>query len=204
MDELGIDHAVLAGYDIGSRVAQLVAHDHPERVVRLVVAPPLPGIGHRILGLSSVAEFWYQNFHQLDLATDLIDGQPDAVRRYLRHFWCHWSGPDFALPEGHLDHLAEVYARPGAFTASISWYRAGAAALARSVHESAPATRMSTSTTVLWPEFDPLFPRSWSDRLDEWFSDVDLVPLDGVGHFVPVEAPEAFALALRQSLGQAP
>ena len=54
---------------------------------------------------------------------------------------------------------------------------------------------------MLWPEHDPLFPRAWSDRLDEWFSDVTLHPLDGVGHFVPVEAPEAFADAIRQRLG---
>jgi len=28
--------------------------------------------------------------------------------------------------------------------------------------------------TVLWPEHDPLFPRAWSDRLDDYFTDVDL------------------------------
>jgi pimeloyl-ACP methyl ester carboxylesterase len=51
-------------------------------------------------------------------------------------------------------------------------------------------------TTVLWPEHDPLFPRGWSDRITEWFADVELRPLDGVGHFTPVEAPEMFAAAV--------
>ena len=26
---------------------------------------------------------------------ELIDGKPDAVRAYLRHFWSHWSGPGY-------------------------------------------------------------------------------------------------------------
>jgi pimeloyl-ACP methyl ester carboxylesterase len=49
---------------------------------------------------------------------------------------------------------------------------------------------------VLWPEHDPLFPRSWSDRLDEFFSRARLRAVDGAGHFVPREAPAAFAAAI--------
>jgi hypothetical protein len=41
-------------------------------------------------------EFWYLPFHRLPLADELIDGRPEAVRSYLRHFLTHWSGPDFA------------------------------------------------------------------------------------------------------------
>lgn len=50
------------------------------------------------------------------------------------------------------------------------------------------------------PDHDPLFPRAWSDRLDEFYTDVDLRPLDGVGHFVPVEAPGPFAAAVIERL----
>jgi pimeloyl-ACP methyl ester carboxylesterase len=53
---------------------------------------------------------------------------------------------------------------------------------------------------VLWPDHDPLFPRSWSDRLGLFFSDVEVRPLDGVGHFVPLEAPDAFAAAIAERL----
>jgi pimeloyl-ACP methyl ester carboxylesterase len=56
-----------------------------------------------------------------------------------------------------------------------------------------PADRIAVPTTFLWPEHDPLFPRAWSDRLDAFFADVTVVPVDGVGHFVPVEAPDVFA-----------
>ena len=192
VEELGLERPVLAGYDVGSRIAQGIARTRPELVRGLVVAPPLPGIGKRVFSEHAQAEFWYQAFHRLPVIEELIDGNPDAVRSYLRHFWTHWSGPGF---EPELDHLVEVYSRPGAFTASINWYRAGAGSVATSAKEMAPASyhRIGVPTVVLWPEFDPLFPRAWSDRLDDFFSDVRLRFVDGVGHYAPLEYPEILA-----------
>jgi pimeloyl-ACP methyl ester carboxylesterase len=192
IEELGLDRPVLAGYDIGSRIAQGIARSKPELVDGLVVAPPLPGIGKRVFGEQAQAEFWYQAFHKLPVIEELIDGNPVAVRAYLQHFWTHWSGPGF-VPL--LDHLVEVYSVPGAFTASINWYRAGAGSVATSAAETAPASydRIGVPTVVLWPEFDPLFPRAWSDRVDDFFSDVRLRYVDGVGHYAPLEYPEILA-----------
>ena len=200
MDELGIARAVLVGYDVGSRVAQTPAVAHPERVAALVVAPPLPGAGARVLEPSAQPEFWYQAFHQLSLVEEIVDGRPDAVRAYLRHFWTHWSGPAFTPSDALLDRLTTAYAEPGAFTASIGWYRAGSAMIARSLAETPPEQRCAAPVTVLWPEHDPLFPRAWSDRLEEWYSDVDLRGIDGVGQFSPVEAPDVWAAAIRERL----
>ncbi|MFF1816040.1 alpha/beta fold hydrolase [Kribbella sp. NPDC058245] len=192
IEELGLDRPVLAGYDVGSRVAQAIARSNPELIDGLVVAPPLPGIGKRVFSEQAQREFWYQSFHRLPLIEELIDGKPDAVRSYLNHFWQHWSGPGY-VPE--LDHLVEVYSVPGAFTASLNWYRGGAGAVAVSAAETAPASyeRINVPTVVLWPEFDPLFPRAWSDRLDDFFSDVRLRTVDGVGHYAPLEYPEILA-----------
>ena len=94
------------------------------------------------------------------------------MRAYLRHFWEHWSGPRFTLTEAHLDHLVSVYGPPGAFTASVQWYRAGAGTAAAAAAETTPAPedRLATPAVVLWPEHDPLFPREWSDRIGEFFS----------------------------------
>ena len=196
--ELGLGPVVLAGYDIGSRIAQAIARDRPNLVRALVVAPPLPGIGDRILTPGAQREFWYQAFHQLELSTQLVDGQPEAVRAYLRHFWSHWSGPGYQPSSPHLDHLVSVYGAPGAFAASIAWYRAGAGSVAASLAEQAPAPdgRIAVPVTVLWPEHDPLFPREWSDRIGEFFAAAELTWLDGAGHFSPLEAPAEFAAAV--------
>jgi pimeloyl-ACP methyl ester carboxylesterase len=198
IEELGLVRPVLAGYDIGSRIAQTVAGTRPDLVSALVVAPPLPGVGQRVLGAGPQEQFWYQPFHQLALAEELIDGRPEAVRAYLRHFWNHWSGPDYQVTAAHLDHLVARYGEPGAFVASINWYRSGAGTVARSIAERTPepADRVPVPITVLWPEYDPLFPVAWSDRIDEFYADAQLRYLDGVGHFVPLEAPREFAAAI--------
>jgi pimeloyl-ACP methyl ester carboxylesterase len=192
IEELGLDRPVLAGYDVGSRVAQWIARNRSDLIDGMVIAPPLPGIGKRVFSEHAQGEFWYQAFHRLPVIEELIDGKPDEVRAYLNHFWTHWSGPGF---EPELDHLVEVYSEPGAFTASLQWYRAGAGSVAVSAAETAPASydRIAVPTVVLWPEFDPLFPRAWSDRLDDFFSDVRLRPVDGVGHYAPLEYPEILA-----------
>jgi pimeloyl-ACP methyl ester carboxylesterase len=199
IDELRLERVILAGYDIGSRVAQTVVQTAPDRVRALVLAPPLPGAGERVLASGAQREFWYQAFHQLELADRLIDGRPDAVRSYLRHFWNHWSNPGFTVAEEDLDELLEHYGRPGAFTASIGWYRAGSGTMARSLAERVPepADRIHVPTRILWPEHDPLFPVAWSDRLDRFFSDAAVTALPGCGHFSPLEAPDAFAAAIR-------
>jgi pimeloyl-ACP methyl ester carboxylesterase len=202
LDELGLRAPVLAGYDIGSRIAQAVARVAPDRVRALAVSPPLPGAGRRVLTADAQREFWYQPFHALRLVEELVDGRPAAVRAYLRHFWSHWSGPAFEPDQRRLDHLVEVYGSPGALTASVAWYRAGSGMVAVSLAERAPALRerIAVPTTVLWPEHDPLVPPAWSDQLEEFFAAVELESLEGVGHFTPVEAPEAFAAAIQRRL----
>jgi len=202
LDELGLRAPVLAGYDIGSRIAQAAARAAPDRVRALILSPPLPGAGERVLTADAQREFWYQPFHSLGLIEELVDGRPAAVRAYLRHFWSHWSGPAFEPDDRRLDHLVEVYGSPGALTASVGWYRAGSGTVATSLAEQAPAPqeRIAVPTTVLWPEFDPLFPGAWSDRLAAFFSAVELEFLDGIGHFTPVEAPQAFATAIQRRL----
>jgi len=202
IEELGLDRPVLGGHDVGSRVAVAIAKQRPDLVRALVLTPPLPGIGARILTAQAQQEFWYVPFHALPLVDELVDGRPDAVRSYLRHFWSHWSGPRFTIPEEQFEHLVTVYAAPGAFSASMRWYRVGAGALGRITAERAPepAERIATPTTVLWPEHDPLFPAAWADRLGEFFADVQVRHVDA-GHFLPLEAPAEFAAAVAAAGG---
>jgi pimeloyl-ACP methyl ester carboxylesterase len=201
VEALGLGPVVLTGYDVGSRVALAAAQGQPDLVRALVLSPPLPGAGERVLTPDAQREFWYQYFHRLPLAEKLVDASPDAARAYLEHFWSHWSGPDYVPEAAELDRLAQVYGRPGAFTASINWYRGGSGTVAKSLEERPPAHRIAVPTTVLWQEHDPLFPPAWSDRLMEWFADVDVRPVGGVGHFIPLEAPSTVAAAILERVG---
>ncbi len=202
INEPNLTGVVLAGYDVGSRVAQSVARMHPHQIKALVLSPPLPGAGDRVLTAHAQHEFWYQAFHQLPIADKLIDGKPEIVREYLRHFWNHWSGPNFTVSEDDLSRLVADYALPGAFTASIAWYRAGAGMVAQSLTELPPgrAIKIHVPTDVLWPQHDPLFPTEWADRLDDYFDDARLHLVDGVGHFTPLECPQEFADMVKRAI----
>jgi pimeloyl-ACP methyl ester carboxylesterase len=179
--------AVFAGYDIGSRVAQTIARIAPELVEGLVVTPAYPGIGDRRNDPEMQQHFWYQHFHRNGLASTLLDGSPTAVRDYLRFIWSTWTSDQSILDEPEFESLVADYARPGAFTASIQWYTANRV----------PAAEAPTAvpTVMLWPSDDPLFPFAWADRFDEWFTNGRLEQIDSA-HFVPLEAPRAFAAAI--------
>jgi pimeloyl-ACP methyl ester carboxylesterase len=199
---LGLKDAVVAGYDVGSFVSQTLAAMRPDLVKALVVSPPLPGAGQRVLELEPVQEFWYTSFHQLDLAQHLVDGNREAVRAYLHHFWSHWSGLDYIVDEKRIDHLAGVYAAPGAFIASVNWYRSSSNPVTAYAAETKPSARdrLATPTTILWQDQDAIFPYRWSDRLDDFFQNYTLERLNGIGHFTPLEAPNRFAQAIKQRL----
>jgi pimeloyl-ACP methyl ester carboxylesterase len=201
MDHLGFDDAVLVGYDVGSTTASHLARTRPERVRALVLGNAVhPRSAIAALDDDHRAEFWYQDFHQLALAARLVDGSADAVRTYLEHFWSHWGHRGIAEVT---DDLVAAYARPGAFTASLNWYRSGSAtvAIALAARGQDPAPPITVPTTVLWGDRDPLFPPRLAEGLEQAFTDLRGVHhLEDVGHFVPLEAANEVAAAVRAFL----
>jgi len=205
LDALGIERAVLVGYDIGSSIAVQVAREAPERVVGLALGNPMnPAAGPLLLAPHHRGEFWYQDFHQLELATALVDGEPRAVAAYLEHFYRHWGGRQEPLGPAHLAALVRAYAEPGAFTASLKWYRSGSSslpvALAAAEGTAAPAAPVQVPSAVVWGAADPLFPLAFSEGLEDMLPGHSLTVLDDVGHFVPLEAPAELAAAVRSLL----
>jgi len=147
-----------------------------EGVAHLLLAdPPYGGIGKRRYDPDVVPEFWYQGFHQLDLSVALIDGKPDGVRAYLAHFYRHWCGRRERLSEARFEHLVRTYARPGAFAASIRYYRARAGV--RATEARATPVPLATPTTILWGELDPVMRIDWADQLALWFANHTFVQL---------------------------
>jgi hypothetical protein len=98
-------------------------------------------------------EAWYQAFHLLPLAEQLLDGNRQQIELYLTHFYEHWAGRNRITP-GELEFVVAAYARPGAFVSSIWWYRA------RAVRRSRPAAPIpvDTRTIALWGDRDPMRP----------------------------------------------
>ncbi|QCQ17173.1 alpha/beta fold hydrolase [Microbacterium sp. RG1] len=183
--------AVVVGYDIGSRIAQAMLRQAPDRFAGAVLTPGYPGIGARAGAPELADRFWYQHFHRSGLASRLIDGSPDAVRTYLEGIVESWA-PGAELIHGErFDRVVRAYSRPGAFEASLAWYRDNIGYSGTGV--------IHTPTTMLWPERDPLFPLQWADELTAWFTDITLQSVD-TGHFVPLEDPASVADAITRHL----
>ena len=100
INELGLTGVVLAGYDVGSRVAQSVARMYPELAAALVLSPPLPGVGNRVLSPQAQREFWYQAFHQLPTRRPPHRRQPRRGARIPAPFLEPLVGSEFHPPRG--------------------------------------------------------------------------------------------------------
>jgi pimeloyl-ACP methyl ester carboxylesterase len=133
------------------------------------------------------------------LAYERAGAGPAAV---LLHRWPGWRADYRDVVPLRFEELVALYARPGAFAASIAWYRAGSGAVSQSASERPPAPedRIRVPTSVLWGEHEPLFPPAWADRIGEFHADVGVEVLAGVGHFAPLEAPAAVAEATVRAL----
>ena len=194
LDDRGMSSdIVIAGYDIGSRIAQAALRLDPSRFIGAVLTPAYPGIGERAADPRLASVFWYQHFHREIIAQELIDGKPEAMGAYLDYLWSTWSGPTALSVHPHREEIIAAYSRPGAFAASVQWYRANRG-------YAGCHGRIDTSVTILWPSHDPLFPPEWADRLNEFFTNVTLMPVEGSGHFVPLEAATDVASAIRAHL----
>jgi pimeloyl-ACP methyl ester carboxylesterase len=203
LEELHLTNVVVCGYDIGAFTAQTVARMRPDLVKSLVLCPPVPGAGTRMLDNAALREFWHATLYQTELVERMIDGNPSIIRSILNYNLEHWSGPGYRFDEGFLDHMVEIYSAPGAFIAGISWFRHKTGnPIVASATEQTPSreARLKKPVSILWPENDPLFPTAWSDRLGDFFADYSLQFIKGVGHFTPVEAPEIFARAVIELL----
>jgi pimeloyl-ACP methyl ester carboxylesterase len=196
LDALTLERPVLVGHDVGSAVAAAVARRAPDRLRALVLMNPThPLIGDKRWAPHGQREAWHQHFHLLPLAEALIDGRRRSVELYLGHFYARRAG---SVPIGRklVGSVVDAYARPGAFAASLAWYRARAAHRDRQ-HSFAP---VGVPTIALWGDRDPMRPLAHREGFEQAFSRSQSRVLAGVGHFVPIEAPEAVAKAVGELL----
>jgi pimeloyl-ACP methyl ester carboxylesterase len=196
LDCLDLDRVVMVGHDIGSAVAPALARMTPERVQGLVLLNPThPHIGDKRYSPDAQREAWYQHFHLLPLAEDLIDGDRRRVGLYLSYFYEHRAGRDrIGAPE--LATVVDVYARPGAFAASLAWHRARAAYRRQ---RQLPAV-IELPTVALWGDRDPMRPLDHREGFERTFPHSTSRVLSGIGHFVAAEAPDAVVRAIGELL----
>ena len=200
-DALGLDRPVVAGHDIGAAVAQAFALGMPERVSALVLLnPPYLGIGRRAREYAAQRESWYQHLNALPWSHELVGASRETVRTYLAHFYDHWVGVKDSVRPREFEAIVDAFAAPGRIEASFGLYRSGILEGSSEGVEDAGPLAIQVPTTVLWGDADPVLPSAWADRIPEFFPKSTVRVLPGVGHFVPLEAPEDVADAIREVL----
>lgn len=196
-DRLGWQRFGLVAHDVGSFVAQAIARRAPGRLSGLFFFNcAYPGIGARWVSPGHLGEIWYQFFHQLPWAAQLVGSSREACRLYLRHFLTHWSHRQGWIDES-LDDWVDHFLKPGRLQGGFDWYASVHEARMAVIEGRAPVLPpIGVPTRVLWGAHDPVLKPEWADRLHEHFSDLRFDAQPDAGHFVHLEQPDAAAAAI--------
>jgi pimeloyl-ACP methyl ester carboxylesterase len=194
LDALGVDRVGVVGHDVGGAAMQPLARQAPERLAGLFFFDFVyPGIGPRMGAPDRLNEIWYQSFNQLEMAPALVGATRASCRTYLAHFLRHWAYRADAFDDV-LDAFTDTYLQPGNLAGGFAHYRASHAGRIQMMKGEAPALPpIAVPTCVRWAEHDPLFPYAWTDQLGDTFTNLDLAPFPGVGHFPHREDPDRAA-----------
>jgi pimeloyl-ACP methyl ester carboxylesterase len=203
MDALGVERAVLAGYDWGGRAACIVAALWPERARGLVtvngyniqdiagsVKPVAPAQEHR---------FWYQYYFNTERGRAGLEQNRRALARYI---WQIWS-PHWAFDDATFERSAASFDNSDFVDVTIQSYRhrfgsaPGDPALEPIEQKLAARPKIAVPTIALQGEADGVAPAEAADRHAAFFTGPYARRiLPKVGHNPPQEAPRAFADAI--------
>jgi pimeloyl-ACP methyl ester carboxylesterase len=178
MDALGVPRAHVVGHDWGAAVAWLFASLMPQRVDRLVaISVGNPG-ARGLPTLESLQKGWYRLLFQFPTAEEVLRQNDWYLLRTLFQ-----GAVDL---DQYIAHMAE----PGALTAGLNWYRATFA-----------PERLVGPPPALPPVQAPTLGIFGTGDLylteDEMVRSAERVAgpwqyerIEGVGHWVPLEAPD--------------
>jgi pimeloyl-ACP methyl ester carboxylesterase len=202
-DVLGIDRFALVGHDWGGAIAWAAALRGNPRITRLAtVNSPHPWIFQRSLiedADQRAASQYITAFRNLGMEAGIEAMGFDKF--FDKSFAKHVDAARIS-PEERTLSIAE-WSRPGALTAMFNWYRASHLVVPPPgltvpvpdwVLRLPPKIRIPVR--VIWGLDDQALLPVQLDGIGEVGDDVDVIPLKGVGHFAPWEAPRMVAAAL--------
>jgi pimeloyl-ACP methyl ester carboxylesterase len=199
IDHLGWERPDIVTHDFGAAWVQQFSREHPDRVRRLVMFnPPYPGIGRRWLEPAHIPQVWYQMFHQLPWAEDLVGSSRKATELYVRHFLSHWSHDKALWSDDEIAEYVEAFSQPGALRGGFNCYRA---VFRTAGQQQRGDPQIHTPTLILWGDGDAVLPFEWSDRLGEFFPNLRFRKVEGGGHFLMREKPDVVNEAIIEFCG---
>ncbi len=199
LDDLSSAPVPVVAHDWGGAVAWWGALLFPERIERLAILNvPHPAIFRRAL-LSDPDQrkrSRYIGYFQLPWLPErkLAANSFRALRQMLVRL--SRAG---TFPDSELDRYAAAWARPGALTAMLAWYRA---ALRRPAPKP-PTLRVEPPVRIIWGIHDAALSPALIDPSAALCREADVFRLPA-GHWVHLEAPERVNALLLDFLGELP
>ncbi|QUD89685.1 alpha/beta fold hydrolase [Phenylobacterium montanum] len=187
LDALGIEKAALMGHDWGAAIGWALASAHPDRFSRYVAL----SVGHlnayASAGLRQKLKGWYVLVFQLrGLAEAMFSAGNFAFPR-------RWLGDPPEMP-----HWIADLSRPGRLTAGINWYRANIGPLLRPSFG-----RVQIPVLGVWSTGDiALAEEQMTASAGFCDAGFEYRRLDGVGHWIPLDAPDEAAALVLDFLGR--
>ena len=202
LDALGIERAVVGGYDWGGRAACIAAALAPERVTGLVTVG-----GYNIQNIARSGEprppeaesaAWYTFYFLTERGRAGLTRYTDELCGLLWRQWSPtWTGAGAAFPA-----TAPSLHNPDFVDTVIHSYRHRRRLAKGDPRYDAVEERLATRPPIPVPAIaldalaDGLGPDDSSGDAPLFTGGFEVRPLDGIGHNVPQEAPEAFARAV--------
>lgn len=209
-DALGIERFALVGHDWGGAIAWAAALRGDPRIERLaIVNSPHPWIFQKSLiedAEQRAASQYISAFRNPAMEAGVARMGFDSF--FDKSFFKH---VDLTLisAEERARYIAD-WSRPGALTAMFNWYRVSQIVVPPIGEEATMpdwigrgVPKIHVPVRVIWGLEDKALLPVQIEGIGEVGDDVEVVPLKGVGHFAPWEAPDKVAEALAPFLGRA-
>ncbi|ADI06282.1 alpha/beta hydrolase fold protein [Streptomyces bingchenggensis BCW-1] len=205
MDALKIEKAVLAGFDWGSRTADIIAALWPERCKALVSVSGylITNLKANLEPIAAKAEhtWWYQYYFATERGRQAMEDR--THRSELTRLVWETVSPTWDFDDATFERTAAAFENPDYADIVIHNYR-WRLSLADGERrydglEKRLAARpyIEVPTITLDPELDPFTaPGDGSTYRDRFTGAYEHRTLEGIGHNLPQEAPTAFARAV--------
>jgi pimeloyl-ACP methyl ester carboxylesterase len=203
LDALGIQQAVLGGYDWGGRAACVVSALWPERVAGLVSCggyniQDIPNSG-KPADPEQEARLWYQYYFHTERGRN---GLTQNRREISRLLWKMWS-PTWAFDDATFERSAASFDNEDFVDVVIHSYRhrfgavAGDPRYAPVEARLAAQPKINVPTIVLHGAMNGVTPARTSEgHARQFTAHYQRRVLENIGHNPPQEAPQAFADAI--------
>ena len=190
LQHLGIDRACLVGHDFSALVMHKFVRKYRSRTIKaLTIDPVVPGFEARFLSVGHFPESWYPQFHQLDMAVEVVSSSRQATKAYFKHFLSHWSNDKDIVTDEEMEIYTDNFVKPGNIHGGFNSYRANFAVTSQT-WTPLDRTISDVPITFLQGMDDPLIPSTWTDLVASWYNNYTIEYVPGGGHFLMFEKPE--------------